>query len=357
MEAMTLEECRRRMDDLDEQLVRLLSDRARVSLQVAKAKRAMGSVPAFVPERERQVFNHVHQVNEGPLPNEALDAIWREILSSSRALQRTLRVAYAESASAFAQVAAKRYFGAAPEYVTCRTTELVFAETDRGAADYGVVPVEHSLEGVVGDTIDHFVDSELKIRAEVALENAYHLSSLGELDQVRRIYAAVETVRQVRGWLDEHLPAVEIHDVPTSVRAAERAGGDPESAAICPDLIASDHGLQIVAPSIQDSTADVTRFLVIGREIGGRSGADKTALIFSVRDRVGALHDALGIFRRNSLNLTRIESRPSRRRAWDYLFFVELGGHPDDDNVATALKELSYQTAYVKVLGAWPRES
>lgn len=352
---MSLEEYRRQIDALDRQIVALLNQRAELARRIGMLK-GENRDAVYDAERERQVYANICAANSGPLPEGALKSIYAEIISASRALERPLKVAYLGPPATFTHEAAQRHFGTAVDFLACRSIAQVFAAAERGEAHYGVVPVENSLEGIVSHTLDLFVDSDLKICAEVALEINQHLMGRVKLEEVRRVYSHPQALAQARGWLAEHLPEAELTEAPSTVRGAELAAQDPAGAAVGPALAAQLYGLSILVPCIQDSSSNVTRFLVIGPEMSRRSGQDKTALMFSIKDRVGALHDALGIFKRHSINLTRIESRPSKRKAWDYIFFVDLEGHPEEQNVGQALQELAQECVYVKVLGAWPRE-
>lgn len=352
---MALEELRRKIDDVDARLVSLLNERATLSVEVGRVKAGDGT-STYAPERERGVFDHVLGLNGGPLSPEALRDIYRSILAGSRALQRPLQIAYFGPAGSFTHEAAQRRFGSVVNYLPARSIPEVFEATEKGHADYGVVPVENSTEGVVTHTLDVFVDSELKICAEIGLAISQHLLSNSTFEDIKRVYSHPQAIAQCRGWLAEHLPHAEVVEVGSTSRAAQMASGQASTAAIATETAAELYGLEVVARRIEDNAANFTRFLVIGPKMSQRSGCDKTSLLFSVRDRVGALHDVLDVFLRHSINLTKIESRPSKRKVWDYLFFVDFLGHPDDDLVATALREISEECVLVKVLGAWPVE-
>lgn len=352
---MNLADCRRQMDEIDRRLVALLSERAALSLAIGRIKAGNGG-STYAPERERFVFDHVLGLNQGPLSAEALKDIYQAILAASRALQRPLHIAYLGPAGTFTHEAAERRFGSSVTYLPTRSIPEVFAAAEKGHADYGVVPVENSTEGVVTHTLDMFVDSELKVCAEISLAVSQHLLSNSGLAEIARVYSHPQAIAQCRGWLMQNLPAAELVEIASTSRAAQMAAGEPGSAAISTETAARLYGLEVVARRIEDNAANFTRFLVIGPKMSQRSGSDKTSLIFSIKDRVGALHDALDVFLRHSINLTKIESRPSKRKAWDYLFFVDFIGHPEDERVAAALAALSQECVLVKVLGAWPLE-
>jgi chorismate mutase/prephenate dehydratase len=354
---MTLKELRAEIDEIDRGLVHLLNRRARVSQQVGQLKREQagaGNDPqVYQPDREAAVYAHVREVNEGPLGDDALQAIYREILSSSRALQRTLRVGYLGPVATFAYEAARRHFGSATVLVPCRTIPDVFADTQRQAVDYGVVPVENSTEGAVTYTLDQFLETDLKICAEIALPVSHNLLAKGKIEQITKVYSHPQALAQCRRWLAEWLPRATQIETASTALAAQMVS-DTESAAISTEAASEIYGIPIVARGIEDFSTNVTRFLVIGRHMSEPSGHDRTAVVFAVHDRAGALRDALTWFAQNDINLTRIESRPSRRRLWEYVFFVDLDGHPTDERVARALQGLGESCPFVRVLGAWP---
>jgi chorismate mutase/prephenate dehydratase len=228
--------------------------------------------------------------------------------------------------------------------------------TDRGAADYGVVPVENTTEGSVGQTLDTFIDSPLKISSEILLLISHHLVGHGPLEQVTRVYSHPQALAQCRRWLTTNLPKAETVESNSTSAAAQRAAAEPHSAAIGTEESGAMNGLGVLARAIQDQAHNTTRFLLLGKQIAARSGNDKTSILFSVRDRAGALYEVLQVFAQKGINLTRIESRPSRRQPWEYVFFVDLNGHPDDDGVAESLEQVQTSCTAFKVLGAWPVE-
>lgn len=352
------------IDRIDRELIALLNRRAAASVEVARIKREQGggqpATSTYVPGREQEVLNNVLAANAGPLTEAHVRAIYSEILSSSRALQRPLRIAFFGPAGTFthraAEAAARIRFGTFVEYVPARTVEEVFAFTDRGEADYGVVPVENTTEGSVGQTLDTFIDSPLKISSEILLRISHDLVGHGPLEQVTRVYSHPQALAQCRRWLTTNLPKAESVESSSTSAAAQRAASEPGSAAIGTEEAAANNGLALLARGIQDQAHNTTRFLLLGKQFAARSGNDKTSLLFSVRDRAGALFDVLSVFARRHISLTRIESRPSRRQPWEYVFFVDLTGHPDDEAVAGALEEVHAACTMVKVLGAWPVE-
>lgn len=354
---MTLGELRAEIDQVDRELVQLLNRRAKISQRVGEIKRAQagdGHQPSvYQPDREAQVLRHVDDLNGGPLSDAALHAVYREILSSSRSLQRPLRIGYLGPIATFAYQAAKRHFGSSAIFVPCRTIPDVFTETEKRVVDYGVVPIENSTGGIVPNTLDRFLDTDLQICAEVALPVSHNLLSRGALEQITRVYSHPQALAQCRRWLAERLPhATQIETASTALAATMI--DDPETAAISTEAASEVYEIPIVARSIEDEATNVTRFLVIGRQRSAPTGHDRTAIVFSIQDRAGALQEALREFAEHDINLTRIESRPSRRKLWEYVFFVDLEGHVTEEHIARALDRLTRSCSFVRVLGTWP---
>jgi chorismate mutase/prephenate dehydratase len=338
---------------LDRSLVELLNRRVQVE---ARQRSTAPAGEPYQPAEDAQIYRRVAEANAGPLPPAALTAIYREILSASQALTRPLRVGYLGPEATFTYEAARSHFGAAAMLVPLRSISDVFSETQRRAVDYGVVPTENSTEGSVPHTLDRFLDTELQICAEVKLPISHNLLSHGRLEQIRRVYSHPQALAQCRRWLAEHLPNAEQIEA-ASTSAAAQLAREPETAAIATRAASALYGVPIVAAQVEDGASNVTRFVVIGHHAAARTGHDRTAVVFGVDDRVGALHAALSRLAAHGINLTRIESRPSRRRNWEYVFFVDLDGHPDDDPVRQALAELCTAGSFVRVLGAWPLAS
>jgi chorismate mutase/prephenate dehydratase len=353
-ELRSLDECRQRIDEIDRELVALLNERASVSLQVGRLKAGDGS-NVYRPERELQVFRNVETAGEGPLPPEALRHIWSEILSSSRALQRRIKVGFLGPLGTFSHDAAVRQFGQSVELVPCATIPEVINTTARGEVDYGVVPVENTIEGQVGAALDALVEADVHASAEILLPVSQNLASATPLEAIRKVYSQSVALGQVRSWLSKHLPDAEIVEVNSTARAVE-LGKEPGAAGVGPEAAAQLYGVPIVARDIQDQANNVTRFLVVGRHTAERTGKDKTAIVFGVRHQAGALHEAIQIFARRGLNLTRIESRPSKRQPWEYVFFVDFQGHRTDPDAETAISELRERAQFVRVIGSWPEE-
>ncbi len=351
------QQLRDEIDRLDARIVGMLQERAELANRIGVVKRTSNQM-TYAPAREREVLERVARLaGDGRLRPEHLVAIYREIISACRAVEQPLRVAYFGPAATFTHQAAIGRFGHSAELIPVETIPDVFAETQRGHADYGVVPVENSTEGPVHPTLDTFVDSDLKVRSEITLPIRLHVLSRARLEDIQKVYTNPVAFGQCRQWLSRNLPGREVIEVVSTARAALTAADDPTGAAVAPELAASEYGLDIVARDIQDLSSNYTRFYVIGpASVSSPTGRDKTAVAFSIRDHVGALRDAADLFARRGINLSSIQSRPSRRKAWDYVFFVELSGHEADPVVGEALAELTHQCAFVKVLGSWPDE-
>jgi len=350
---MTLDKMRKKIDILDRRLISLLNLRAEITKEIGKEKISAGKC-IYSPEREMQVLRKVTGLNKGPLKKSALEAIYREIMSASLALEKLLKIAYMGPQASFSNLAALKRFGSQVDFVACGSIPEVFLEVERGAADYGVVPVENSIEGAVTHTLDMLIDSDLKICSQVILNVSHNLLANCPKNKIRRIYSNPQVFGQCRIWLQKNLPNVEPVDVSSTTRAAELARKDKNSAAIASLLASKVYNLKVLASGIQDSLRNVTRFLVVGKNVAARTGHDKTSLLFSTKDRVGALYEMLLPFRKYGVNLTKIESRPSKKKAWEYYFFVDISGHQDDYKIKKALSELERRCTYLKILGSYP---
>jgi chorismate mutase / prephenate dehydratase len=300
------------------------------------------------------VLDRICKLNDGPITNESLRAIYREIMSSALSLEKTLTIAYFGPEATFTHQAAIRKFGASLKYSAQKTIADVFAEVSRQRADYGVVPVENSTEGVVTHTLDMFVDSDLKVVAQIVMRVQQCLMSKNAQKDIQKLFVHPQSLAQCRAWIQNHLPHVEIIETSSNARSAEMAAKTKNSAAFGGALAAQRYGLDVLEADIQDNATNTTRFLVLGRQCSPPTGHDRTSLMFSIPHQVGALHTSLGIFRRYRLNMTKIESRPSKRKAWEYFFFVDCDGHYEDKRVAKAIAELQNHCTFVKVLGSYP---
>ena len=349
---MKIPEHRKAIDKCDAQIVRLLNERTKHVLAIGELKLKAGE-EIYAPHRERAVLDRICRLNHGPITNEALRAIYREVMSSALSLEKTLTIAYLGPEATFTHQAAIRRFGSSLSYSSQKTIADVFTEVSKQHADYGVVPVENSTEGVVTHTLDMFVESDLKIVAQIVLPVRHCLLSLGKRSQIKKLFAHPQSLGQCRLWIQTHLPHAEIIETSSNARSAELAAKEKNTGAIAGVLAAEKYNVPILEYDIQDNLANATRFLVLGRQCGPSTGNDRTSIMFSLVDRVGALYQALIPFRRYRLNMTKIESRPSKRKAWEYFFFVDCDGHMSDPKVAKAIKMLGEQCSYVKVLGSY----
>ncbi|MEE8261691.1 MAG: prephenate dehydratase [Gammaproteobacteria bacterium] len=356
-ESNRLNSLRERIDELDTQLVKLISERAKLATQVAHAKGGASSDNSYYrPEREARILHRVIARNEGPLSDEEMARLFREIMSACLALEQPLQIAFLGPEGTFTQTAALKHFGHSVRTTAFDNIDEVFREVESGACDYGVVPVENSIEGVVNHTLDMFINSPLKICGEVELRIHHHLfSNAGDLQQVRRIYSHQQSLAQCRRWLDNHLPRVERIPVNSNAEAARRAAEEAGAAAIAGESAGDHYEIKRLVNNIEDEPDNTTRFLVIGRQSTPPSGNDKTSLLFSSPNKPGVLHQMLESFASNGISMTRIESRPSRRGMWEYVFFVDIEGHAEDNAIADALKQLEERASMLKRLGSYPR--
>ena len=350
---MTIPEHRKAIDALDAKLVALLNERTRHVLGIGEIKRKAGQ-EIYVPSRERQVFQRIAKKNTGPITDASLRAIYREIMSSALALEKSMTIAYLGPEATFTHQAAIQRFGSSLLYAAQKTIADVFNEVAKGRADYGVVPVENSTEGVVTHTLDMFVDSDLKIVSQIVLPISHCLVSKSRRDRIKKLYVHPQSLAQCRTWVHKNLGGAEIVETSSNARSAELAAMEKHSAAIAGLLAAEKYGVPVLEHDIQDNAANATRFLVLGRKCSPATGHDRTSLMFSIADEVGALHRALAPFRKYRLNMTKIESRPSKRRVWEYFFFVDCDGHSSEGKVAKAITQLTAQCSFVKVLGSYP---
>jgi len=350
---LNISEHRKAIDRLDAHIVRLLNERTRQVLAIGDMKLAAGE-EIYAPHRERAVLDRVCGLNRGPITDEQLRAIYREIMSSALALEKTMTIAYFGPETTFTHQAAIRRFGSSLNYSPQKTIADVFTEVGKKSADYGVVPVENSTEGVVTYTLDMFVDSDLKIVSQIVLPVQQCLMSNSPRRQIKKLYVHPQSLAQCRGWIQNHLPHVEIIETSSNPRSAELAAKEKGAAAIAGILAAEKYGLRVLEQDIQDNAANATRFLVLGRQCSPPTGNDRTGLMLSVADKAGALHEAIAAFRRHKINMTKIESRPSKRKAWEYFFFIDCDGHAQDKKVAKAIQLLGRHCNFVKVLGSYP---
>ena len=354
MSAKTIDELRREIDQLDDQLLKALEKRAEAARAIGRAK-ATDGVGVYVPAREKKILDRLNR-KRGNLPGPVVRAVFREVISACRSLERGIRVAYLGPEATYSHMAAREQFGAASTFVSATSIPQVFEEVERDSADFGVVPIENSTDGVVTHTLDRFLESPLRIAAEICLDvNHCMLSKNGHPDRVKRIFSHPQGLAQCRRWIATHYPKATLHETPSTARAARDAAKDDDAAAIASALAADVYGLAILAENIQDLSFNATRFVVIGPDDSERpSGDDKTSAVFSIRDEVGVLHRMLEPFADNRINLTRIESRPLKGKPWEYVFFLDFLGHRKERRVNRALAELDRLCQMLKVLGSYP---
>ena len=350
---MELKKLRRKIDNIDRQILGKLNTRAKITMQISRLKKKKGK-GLYSPDREREIFNQLESQNKGPLSRGAIEAIYREIMSSTFSLNSSLMIAYLGPQATFTHIAAMKKFGTQVKYLACNTITDVFLAVERSDADYGVIPIENSIEGAVTHTLDMFVDSDLKICSQIMINVNHNLLSRYAKRMIKRIYSNPQVFGQCRLWLEQNLPMAEKVEVTSTTRAAQIASRERSSACIASLLAAEVYNLKVIAKDIEDSLHNVTRFLVIGRSEVERTGNDRTSILFSIKDRVGALYDMLLSFKKYRINLTKIESRPSKKKAWDYYFFADLEGHYKDLAVKKALAELEGRCTFMKVLGSYP---
>lgn len=348
---------RRRIDQIDDEILRLLTERAEQATAVGSAKEGTDS-PIHIPERERQILDRLFKNNAGPLGDEAVEGIFKEIISACLSLERPLRIAFLGPETTFSHQAARKHFGKQPEFVPCETIEEVFGAVERGTVDYGVVPLENSIEGSVNPSLDRFMETSAKICAEVTVDVHHQfLRPLNAGKKCERIYSHPQVLGQCRRWILKHYPAAELVPTNSTAQAGQEVLSDRRGGALCSALTAELFGLEIAARNCEDRSGNRTRFAVIGRQETRPSGRDKTSLVLWVRDEPGVLSKILAPFAKSGVNLTEIISRPAGKRAWQYAFFVGLQGHIEDKKVAAAVKAIAPLCQEVKVLGAYPRAS
>jgi chorismate mutase / prephenate dehydratase len=354
--APLLKQARRKIDDLDSKILDLLAARADVAREVAAIKRAARVEVFHDPERERQVLDRLVADGGKRFPPDAIRAVFREVMSACLSFEEPLRVAYLGPEGTFSQMAARRVFGLQARYRECATIEAVFEAVESGDATYGVAPFENSTEGSVSMTSDALVESKLRIREEHVLPVAHCLLSRARsLADIQTLYSHPQALGQCRGWIAKHLPRAQIVQTTSTAAAAREAHADDRAAGIGADIAAEIHDLPILRANVQDRPENATRFVVLAKDDAPPSGNDRTTLAFGVVDQKGALRRVLSIFEANEVNLTRIESRPSRKQAWHYVFLVDVEGHRTDENLAKALRAIAKGCDFVKVIGSYPR--
>ena len=351
---MKISRLRRKIDQIDSNILSLLNERADLVVEVGEEK-AKAKMDLHVPQREEEIFTRLIRENRGRFPRHAIRPVFREVISACRSLEGPLTLAYLGPEGTFTQAAALKHFGHSVKTTALSSIDQVFREVEAGACHYGVVPVENSIEGVVNHTLDMLINSGLLICGEVELRIHHHLLTRSKkLNQIRQVYSHQQSLAQCRAWLDTHLLNAERIAVSSNAEAARLASAKKNAAAIAGESAAEYYDLPVLYSNIEDHPDNTTRFLVLGNHDTNPSGKDKTSILFSAPNRPGALHDMLACFAANNVSMTRIESRPSRLGMWDYVFFVDIEGHAQDPQVVAALKKLGAAASMVKLLGSYP---
>lgn len=349
-----LNEYRKQIDLLDEKIIKLLQERALIASRIGEIKKK-NNEPIFRPDREKDIFEKLKKVENGPLNATQLAAIYREIISASISLEKGLKVGYLGPEGSFSNQAVRTRFGASVNSSPLQSIPEVFRYVESGKLDYGVVPVENSSEGIVNSTLDQFLISDLKIYSEIYLKISMNLLGFeSDLKKIKKVYGLKIANSQCREWLAVNLPDCEMIETSSTAKAAQIVAETKEGAAIASAVAAEIYGLEIIRPSIQDLVNNTTRFLVIGSDQCNPTGNDKTSIVFALSDKPGALFAILKPFYENGINLTKIESRPTRLNSWEYNFFIDFIGHEKDEVIAELLKNLKSLTSYFRVLGSYP---
>jgi len=350
---MSLEKLRKQINETDKKLIEVLNQRASIILRIGAIKKKTGK-GIYCADRESEILKGIARTNKGPLKSEALKAIYSEIMSASRALEKPLTIAFLGPQATFTHQAPLKKFGSQVKYLSCGNISDVFNEVEKDAADYGVVPIENSIEGAVNYTQDMFIDSDLKICSQMSLDISHNLLANCPLERIKKVYSVPQVFGQCRIWLRDNLARAELIEVSSTTKAAQTAAREKNSASISSILAAKIYGLRVACRNIEDSPHNITRFFVIGKDQAGITGHDKTSLMFSIKDKIGALHEMLEPFRKYKVNLNKIESRPSKKKAWDYYFFIDLEGHILEPRIKKAIDELENKCKFLKVLGSYP---
>lgn len=354
MKQPNLDGLRQNIKDKDRGIIRLLNERARISVQIGEVKGQEG-IQVYDPAQESKVYNYLQELNPGPLPSTAVQAIFREIISASRDLQKPTTIAFLGPEASFSHLVSRLHFGESGCFFPQSGIARVFDEVEKGSVDWGVVPVENSLEGSVNVTLDRLILTPLKIRTEIYLRISQCLiSSAKSMKSIKNIYSHPQALAQCQSWLRTNMPNCTLGEMESTAAAVQRVRGKKTEAAIGSLLAAECYDLNILAEGIEDNPSNMTRFLVIGRGEGQATGNDKTSLIFATTDSPGSLYRALSSFAGRKINLSKIESHPVKERLWEYLFFVDVIGHTNDEEIKSCLTELKEKTTYLKILGSYP---
>ena len=350
---MSIKDYRRKIDSIDDSIISLLRERVAVVKKIGQIK-SSSRLSFYDPSREREVLRKVLRKNKGMFPEESLASIYQEIMAACLAVERAARICFLGPEYSFSHSAVVKAFGLAHEYVPVKSITDVFVEVEQGRADYGVVPIENSTEGIVTHTLDMFIDKDMNICSEIYLKVVNNFMSRYPLAEIRKVYSHPQAFAQCRVWIENNLPDVKLLEVSSTSEAARIAGVEKYSGAIGNELAAKAYGLNILYRGIQDSDDNITRFLVLGQSSPKKTGKDKTSVVFSVKDQAGALYEMLKPFARMHVNLTKIESRPSKKKAWQYIFYVDIDGHTESKNIWQALEALKKSCKFFKLLGSYP---
>jgi len=346
---------REEIDRIDDVILELLNKRADLAIEIGKSK-ASRNLEFYSSQRERSIFKRLSAQNDGPFPNEALRAVYREIMSASLSLEKPLKVSFLGPRATFTHLACLQHFGRSSQFIAEKNIRSVFEGVERERVDYGVIPIENSTEGVIAHTLDLFMECDVRISEEIMIEISLDLLSRSKsLKDIRRVYSHPHAIAQCRNWLEDRLEDAEIIDMPSTAKAAEIASAEPHSGAVASSHAAKLYDLNVLERRIQDIPHNYTRFLVIGKKDEAPTGRDKTSLMFSLKDSVGALYNALKPFAEHGVNLTKIESRPCKGKPWEYIFFADLEGHHTDDKLVAALETFREGCSDLKLLGSYPQ--
>ncbi len=354
MSKQKLQKIRTQIDQIDSRILDLLDQRMRHVLAIGHEKSRNGS-PVYSPTREKQIFKVLEQrAAKGLLSETALKAIYREIMSAAIALEKPVQISYLGPEATYTHLASLSKFGASVAYSPAASFREVFRDVEQGLSDYGVIPIENSIDGAVTNALDLMIDSDLKICSEIYFGISHHLMSKSPIEKIRRVYSKAEVFGQCRMWIERHLHGAELIPTASSAAAAQKVKNEKGAAAIGSSLAAKLYGLPVLAKGIQDFSENVTRFLVISKTIPGQTGDDKTSILVSVKDKVGALHEVIAPFMKYKVNMSKIESRPSKKKAWEYYFFIDFEGHVENARVRRMLLDVEKNARFIKVLGSFP---
>ena len=355
MKPKKMSDIRKEIDKIDSKLVDIINKRGKLSRDIGEIKNKKNQ-PIYRPERESEVYSQVTRKNKGPIADESIKAIYREIMSACISLERPMTIAFLGPEFTFTHSASIKKFGSSVDYLSCDGIPCVFSEVEKGNADYGVVPIENSTEGAVNHTLDMFVQSQLIICSEIFLPISHSLLSKNkEMKAIKKIYSHPNVFGQCRSWIEKNVPSAKLFETTSTAKAAEIAGKQAGSACLACKTAAEKNKLNVLACNVEDKSTNITRFLVVGKQLSKVSGKDKTSIMFSVKDKPGVLHDMLSSFKNKKINLTKIESRPSKKGLWKYYFFIDLEGHSESPKIKKAIKELETKCNFLKILGSYPK--